>query len=105
MTHDQWKTTDPNDTRYCDEDEREKSELEQVYDDLFAKSDELKFANERIARLEAENKKMVSALWECESYLEDHEDIVDGSYGVPEPNKAMTLLAEVREALGHNLRF
>lgn len=42
---------------------------------------------------------MLAALQECEAYLEDREDVVDGSYGEPAPNKEMTLLIEVRAAL------
>jgi hypothetical protein len=54
---------------------------------------------DRLMFLEMANKQMRSALAECESYLEDREDVVDGDYGQPAPNKEMTLLAEVRAAL------
>lgn len=42
---------------------------------------------------------LLSILYELESYLEDREDVVDGDYGQPAPNKEMTLLREVREAI------
>lgn len=102
MTYDQWKT----DSGYDERDpEPELSELERVYEDLFAKAEELKGAKERIAQLEAEAKKMVSALWECETYFLERQDVVDGSYGEPAPNREMTLLQEVLAALGNNIRF
>lgn len=39
-----------------------------------------------------------SILDEIEEYLEDREDVVDGDYGQPAPNKEMRLLAELRAA-------
>jgi hypothetical protein len=41
----------------------------------------------------------IAALCECESYLEGREDVIDGDYGQPAPNREMTLLREVRAAL------
>jgi hypothetical protein len=48
----------------------------------------------------AENKRMRAALMECEAYFDNRADVRDGSHGVPEPNEEMSLLQEVREALG-----
>lgn len=42
---------------------------------------------------------MLSALYECEAYLTDREDVVDGSYGEPAPNREMSLLIEVSAAI------
>jgi hypothetical protein len=42
---------------------------------------------------------LLSALHECEAYLADREDVVDGDYGEPAPNKEMALLVEVRAAI------
>lgn len=41
----------------------------------------------------------LSALWECETYLAEREDVIDGDYGEPAPNQEMTLLREVRAAV------
>jgi hypothetical protein len=46
-----------------------------------------------IARLE-------SALNSCLEYLDPLVDVVDGSYGIPEPNREMSLVNEINEALG-----
>jgi hypothetical protein len=56
-----------------------------------AKSEELKAAYERIARLEAD-------LNECREYLECLADVVDGEDG-PRPNRAMRLVGMIDEAL------
>ena len=47
----------------------------------------------KIARLE-------SALNSCLEYLDQRVDVVDGSYGIPEPNREMSLTNEINEALG-----
>jgi hypothetical protein len=39
------------------------------------------------------------ALHECEAYLDSYVDVVDGSYGEPAPNRAMSLMGEVKEAI------
>lgn len=57
-----------------------------------ASSEELKAAYERIKMLEAD-------LLECREYLEDHVDVVDGSYGEPSPNRAMSLVSMIDESL------
>jgi hypothetical protein len=33
----------------------------------------------------------------CADVLDSYSDVIDGDYGVPEPNKAMSLLAEIRK--------
>lgn len=40
---------------------------------------------------------MRSFLTELEEYLEFHSDVVDGSYGEQKPNRAMSLLTELRQ--------
>lgn len=42
-----------------------------------------------------------SALRQAEDYLDSRADVVDGSYGVPEPNAEMSLLSEIRMAMGN----
>ena len=37
---------------------------------------------------------------EIEEFLDNHSDVVDGSYGEPAPNKAMSLLSALRRARG-----
>jgi hypothetical protein len=56
-------------------------------------------AEERLQQSEQREARMRAALHECEAYLSDREDVVDGDYGEPAPNKEMTLLQEVRAAL------
>lgn len=41
-----------------------------------------------------------SACQQAEDYLDPLADVVDGSYGVPAPNPEMSILTEIREALG-----
>lgn len=59
---------------------------------ITALQEEAKAAYERIAKLEAD-------LHECREYLEDHVDVVDGSYGEPAPNRAMQLVSMIDESL------
>ena len=40
---------------------------------------------------------LVFVLNEIEEFLEGQQDVVDGSYGEPHPNRAMTLLAELQQ--------
>ena len=35
----------------------------------------------------------------CADVLDSYSDVVDGDYGVPEPNKAMALLLEIRKEI------
>ncbi len=46
----------------------------------------------RIARMEAD-------LLECFEYFKDRQDIVDGDYGEPAPNKEMQLASMIEETL------
>lgn len=55
--------------------------------------------HEPSARLIAAAPQLFAALSECEAYLEQREDVVDGDYGEPVPNREMALLREVRAAL------
>lgn len=50
----------------------------------------------RIARLEA-------TLEEVLEFLSGQEDVVDGSYGEPAPNRAMSLANTIREDLGRGI--
>lgn len=54
---------------------------------------------EDISRLQIERSEMLAALQQAESYFDNHADVVDGSYGNPEPNAAMTVLTEIRAAI------
>jgi hypothetical protein len=56
-----------------------------------ARTEELRAAYERIARLEAD-------LHECREYLEQDADVVDGN-GAPLPNRAMQLVTMIDESL------
>ena len=40
-------------------------------------------------------KKLKALLVACAEYLEPYSDVVDGSYGEPVPNAAMSLLSEI----------
>lgn len=46
----------------------------------------------RIATLEA-------LLQSCAEFIEPYVDVVDGAYGEPSPNAAMSLLSDIREVL------
>jgi hypothetical protein len=51
------------------------------------------------ARLIAAAPQLLAALYDAEAYFDNHADVVDGDYGEPAPNKAMTMLATIRAAL------
>lgn len=57
-------------------------------------------AEGRANKLERENTKLRAALEQCEDYFDNRADVVDGSYGVPAPNREMSILSEIRQALG-----
>lgn len=42
---------------------------------------------------------LVAALREAVEFVEDHVDVVDGDYGIPAPNRAMSLLPTLQAAL------
>ena len=42
---------------------------------------------------------VIEALTEAEDYFDNRSDVVDGDYGIPEPNTEMRLLQIVHEAL------
>jgi hypothetical protein len=42
---------------------------------------------------------LIEALTQAEEYFANHSDVVDGDYGVPEPNKEMRLAQLCRDAL------
>lgn len=48
---------------------------------------------------EAAIQAMIEALNEAEWYFDDYADVVDGDYGVPEPNREMRLQQIVQNAL------
>lgn len=58
-----------------------------------ARGYEIAALKKRIAKLEA-------ALDSVEEYLDGRVDVVDGDYGVPEPNREMQLMSEINEARG-----
>jgi hypothetical protein len=35
----------------------------------------------------------------CADVLDSYSDVIDGDYGIPEPNKAMALLSEIRKEI------
>ncbi len=41
----------------------------------------------------------IAALDECDAYLDNYADILDGSDGQPVPNRAMQLQARIRETI------
>lgn len=43
--------------------------------------------------------KLIEALEEARNYIDGHIDVVDGSYGEPAPNRAMSLASTIDEAL------
>lgn len=56
-------------------------------------------ACQRVALRDARVAVMESVLHECDEYLEQREDVLDGAYGEPAPNKEMLLRAAVLAAL------
>jgi hypothetical protein len=46
----------------------------------------------RIAKLKA-------LLADCAEFIEPYSDVVDGAYGEPAPNAAMSLLSEIKEEI------
>lgn len=61
---------------------------------------------ERVWRIDLQNenlKKQVNSLEDllqrCAEFIEPYVDVVDGAYGEPSPNAAMSLLSDIREVL------
>ena len=50
-------------------------------------------------KLERDRARLKDLLDEVHDFLADQEDVVDGSYGQPRPNRAMSLNREIRAAL------
>ena len=44
-------------------------------------------------------KKLEALLADCAEFLEPYSDVVDGAYGEPAPNAAMSLLSEIKEEI------
>jgi hypothetical protein len=44
-------------------------------------------------------KKLEALLADCAEFLEPYSDVVDGSYGEPSPNAAMSLLSQINEEI------
>lgn len=42
---------------------------------------------------------VVDALIGALEFIEGYEDVVDGSYGEPQPNRAMIIASQIRDAL------
>lgn len=60
----------------------------------------------RIRKLEHDNNqaaarilRLESDLHECREYLETEVDVVDGDYGEPSPNRAMSLVSMIDETM------
>jgi len=45
------------------------------------------------------NNDVLQALYEAYEFAQDQEDVIDGDYGMPAPNKAMQLARILRDAL------
>ena len=54
----------------------------------------------RFRRRERHTANLETALAVALEYIEDHVDVVDGSYGQPAPNRAMSVMNEINEILG-----
>jgi hypothetical protein len=48
-----------------------------------------------LKQLHAEQAEWEALLDNIEEYLDDHQDVDDGGYGLPRPNRAMTLLTDL----------
>ncbi len=55
---------------------------------------------QEIAYLQKENNRLKAALEECIEYFENRCDVVDGSYGESAPNEEMSMLSNIKYALG-----
>jgi hypothetical protein len=42
---------------------------------------------------------LVEVLEECEQFIDNYVDVVDGDHGIPKPNKAMRLMFDIKAAL------
>jgi hypothetical protein len=56
-------------------------------------------ALDQIDHLQEVNAVLLTALLECEEFLDDQADVIDGDYGQPKANRAMMLMMEVTNAI------
>lgn len=54
--------------------------------------------NAKVATLTNRVAELESALEQCEDYFDQRSDVIDGDYGMPEPNREMAMLSVVRAA-------
>ncbi len=57
-------------------------------------------AETELAKLRRDNAKLRAALALVDDYFDNRADVVDGDYGCPAPNAEMSILMEIREAMG-----
>jgi uncharacterized membrane protein len=56
-------------------------------------------AAKRVGQQRLQIAKLKALLADCAEFLEPYADVVDGAYGEPAPNAAMSLLSEIKEEI------
>jgi len=69
---------------------------------IAAQQAELRRLESALHKAEHEHAKAVAVLRDCEEYLDQRADVLDGPDGHPRPDAAMSLLNEVRRLLGRH---